>query len=223
MAAHLITCSYATCAIPEAQREIFRGQEELLTSEKGWEPGALNLAQGLAMKLSSPLIHGEVSRLLIDLEMTGEERWSEFTKKIPQPARSRVTDRIVNKFEHQIENRLVEDLRRNDSIIHFLIHTAPIEDGKIIFEHGPSKPSAPLAKAIIAKLPMDEILTELRATDPRSALINWVGSLTPPNCYHPLRIVVSQSFFLNSTPMRWDTLKKALITATSAATLAAEI
>lgn len=222
MAAFLITCSYATCAIPEAQRELFRGQEELLTSKKGWEPGALNLAQGLAMKLSSPLIHGEVSRLLIDLEMTGEDRWSSFTKKIPAPSRSRLTDRVVNKFQHQIENRIAEDLRRHNTFIHFLIHTAPIDPGKVILEHGPSERASSLANAIEQKLPKQEITTEVRPADHRSALLHWVASLTPPGTYHPLRIVVSQSFFLKSIPLRWDTLKKSLISATSAATLTAQ-
>ena len=56
MTSFLITCCHATCAIPDAQRELFKDYEDRVTSEEGWEPGALNLAQGLAMKLYTPLV-----------------------------------------------------------------------------------------------------------------------------------------------------------------------
>jgi predicted N-formylglutamate amidohydrolase len=57
MIAYLISCDHATCAVPEPYREIFRGSEEVVSSKEGWEPGALNLAQGFAMKFSTPLVH----------------------------------------------------------------------------------------------------------------------------------------------------------------------
>ena len=67
MTAFLFSCDHATCAVPEPYREIFRGSEEVVASTEGWEPGSLNLAQGFAMKFRTPLVHGDVTRLLIDL------------------------------------------------------------------------------------------------------------------------------------------------------------
>ena len=69
MTALLFSCENATCAVPEAFRELFRGSEDSVTSSRGWEPGSLNLAQAFAMKFRTPLVHGDVTRLLLDFEM----------------------------------------------------------------------------------------------------------------------------------------------------------
>ena len=220
MTSFLITCSYATCAIPEPQRELFRGSEDKVTSTDGWEPGSLNLAQGLAMKLSTPLVHGEVSRLLIDLEKDGSDRWSKITKTLPEPTRVKLIDRHERKFRHAIEVRVTEDLKRNDSITHILVHSAPIADGRILLEYGPSKGAEKFAKAIVSKLPSNEIEPIAKAAGSNSALVNWVSNLVPPGKYHFIRLTVSQSFFLKSVPLRWETMKKSLIQSVSSAAAA---
>ncbi len=221
MTSFLITCSYATCAIPEAQRELFRGSEDLVTSGEGWEPGSLNLAQGLAMKLSTPLIHGEVSRLLIDLEKDGSDRWSRITEKLPEPTRVKLIDRHERKFRQAINLRATEDFKRNDSITHILIHTAPIADGQILLEYGPSTAAEKLAKDIVSRLPSNEIESIARRAESNGALVNWVSGIIPPGKYHFIRLTVSQSFFLRSVPLRWETMKKSLIQSVSAAAVTA--
>ena len=87
MTAFLFSCDNATCAVPEAYREIFRGSEEVVASTEGWEPGSLNLAQGFAMKFRTPLVHGDVTRLLIDFGNDGDARWSRFSLKLPETTR----------------------------------------------------------------------------------------------------------------------------------------
>ena len=74
MTAFLFSCEHATCAVPEAYRELFHGAEDAVHSTEGWEPGSLNLAQAFSMKFRTPLVHGDVTRLLIDLEKDSDER-----------------------------------------------------------------------------------------------------------------------------------------------------
>jgi len=215
MKSFLITCCNATCAIPEAQRELFKGSEDLVTSTEGWEPGALNLAQGLAMKFSTPLVHGDVSRLLFDLEEEGDKQWSSISMKIPEGSRSRLGERLNHKFRHAIEMRLGEDFKRNDTIIHLDIHTAPIDDGRIIFEYA-GDPIAENYASTAANLIKDtEVVSTSKALDSPSPFNNWMLEQNEGGKIGVVRITVSQSFFMKSIPLRWETAKKVIINAVS--------
>jgi hypothetical protein len=209
----LITCCHATCAIPEAQRNLFAGAEDIVTSTVGWEPGALNLAQGLAMKLSTPLIYGEVSRLLINLEENGDNQWSDYSRKIPEPSRARLQQRHIEKFHHTIEAQIKQFSKNSHILLHLDIHTAPITDGTVIYEFS----GDPIAESFSNNAANLFLANEAKITSqplsPPSPLIEWILSLETPAKLGSLRITVSQSFFLRSIPLRWETLKKGLISA----------
>jgi hypothetical protein len=209
----LITCPNATCAIPEAHRELFKGSEELVTSTEGWEPGSLNLAQGLAMKFSTPLIHGEVTRLLIDLEQDGNKRWSKISSKLPEATRIKLVNRQQDKFRNTIEARLNEDFKRHDSVIHLDIHTAPIADGKIIMEYIASPLAQSIADNTVKLLPSNEVDSSSLPLMDKTPFNRWLLESFPSEKYGFIRITISQSFFMRSIPMRWETIKKSLIQA----------
>lgn len=213
----LITCPHATCAIPEAHRELFRGSEDLVSSTSGWEPGALNLAQGLAMKFSTPLIHGDVTRLLIDLDQDGEKSWSKISSKLPEATRNKLIDRHRKKFRLAVENRLLEDFKRYDKILHLIIHTAPIAEGKITFEHFAADFAKTVSDAAVKKLPSAEVDSSSIPLTDRNPFIDWLMKTSDSPKYGIIRITVSQSYFLKSLPMRWETIKKSLVTAIVAA------
>ncbi|MEK6230957.1 MAG: hypothetical protein N2A42_03840 [Luteolibacter sp.] len=209
----LITCPNATCAIPEAHRELFKGSEDLVSSTEGWEPGSLNLAQGLAMKFSTPLIHGEVTRLLIDLEQDGNKRWSKISSKLPEATRIKLVNRQQDKFRNTIEARLNEDFKRHDSVIHLDIHTAPIADGKIIMEHIASPLAQKIADNTVKLLPSNEVDSSSLPLMDKTPFNRWLLESFPSEKYGFIRITISQSFFMRSIPMRWETIKKSLIQA----------
>jgi hypothetical protein len=219
MTSILITCTNATCAIPEAHRELFKRSEDLVTSTDGWEPGALNLAQGLAMKFSTPLIHGDVTRLLIDLEQDGDKRWSKISAKLPEATRDKLVTRIEDKFRQAIKSRLTEDFRRHHSVIHLLIHTAPLADGKILFECTGLPRALEIADAACDLLPPEVDASAVLLMD-KTPLIRWLIESFPSAKYGIIRLSVSHSFFLHSVPMRWETLKQSLIQALVTATKA---
>jgi hypothetical protein len=134
MTAFLISCENATCAVPEAYREIFRDFEDDVASTEGWEPGALNLAQGFAMKNRTPLVHGDVTRLLIDLEKDGDERWSRFSLKLPEATRVKVAERHEKPYRMMLNQRIGEDLRRHAAVLHLMVHTDATTDGRVTLE-----------------------------------------------------------------------------------------
>jgi hypothetical protein len=212
MTAFLFSCDDATCAVPEAYREIFHGAEERVASTEGWEPGALNLAQGFAMKFRTPLVHGDVTRLLINLSQDGDARWSEFSMKLPEATRVKLADRHERPYRSALRQRIAEDLRRHDTLLHVMIHTDPATDGLVMLE---TPPAADLAetyaaawRSLLAAAAVD--VRHVRGVAP-SPLMASLAAEFPSSSYVQIRLAVAQTFFLEGRPWRWETLKKLLL------------
>ncbi|RYD42593.1 MAG: hypothetical protein EOP85_11050 [Verrucomicrobiaceae bacterium] len=212
MTAFLFSCDNATCAVPEAYREIFRGSEDIVASSEGWEPGSLNLAQGFAMKFRTPLVHADVTRLLIDFGKDGDERWSRFSLKLPEATRGKLVDRHERPYRQMLSQRISEDLRRHFAMVHVMIHTDASTDGLVMLE---TAPDADLAENVAgvwrSQLAAPDLdVRHVRNTE-LSALAVALAKEFPADRYAQVRLGVSQSFFLEGRPWRWETLKKRLL------------
>ena len=212
MTAFLFSCANATCAVPEAHRELFRGAEDAVASTEGWEPGSLNLAQAFSMKFRTPLVHGDVTRLLIDLGKECGERWSRFSLQLPETTRSKLVDRHERPFRAQLVQRIGEDLRRHAAVLHVLVHTSPEIDGRALLE---TAEQAPLAEAFAAAWrgqlrAVDFDILHVRGMESDS-LEAFLAREFPVDHYAQIRLTVSQSYFLEGRPWRWETAKKALL------------
>ena len=58
----LITCEHGGNQVPARWRARFRGAGAVLSSHRGWDPGALGVARTLAKALGAPLVFAETSR-----------------------------------------------------------------------------------------------------------------------------------------------------------------
>jgi len=212
MTAFLFSCEYATCAVPEAYREWFHGAEEMVTSPQGWDSGALNLAQAFSMRFRTPLVHGLHTRLLIDLDATGDARWSRYSKKIPEAGRQRLQDREEAAYRLLLRQRIAEDLRRHSAMMHLMVRTVDGSEGKVVLETfaagslGESLASAWKDELLVLGLDVSHHIAVKG-----SALAAELGGLFPMERYGLMRIKVAQSFFLEGRPWRWEVLKKALL------------
>ena len=210
MIACLFSCEHATCAVPEAFRELFKGSEEIVTSTKGWDPGALNLAQGFSMKFRTPLVHGDVTRLLIDLNEGGDERWSKFSKTLPDATRVKLVDRHERPYRLAIDTRVKEDLLRNDALVHVMVHTEESGPG-LVLETGAKGIGSEFAMKWRNRLDADGVDVRVAAGGIDGDLALKLGEKHPADRYALVRLKVPQCYFLEGKPLRWDTLKKFLI------------
>ncbi len=212
MTAHLFSCENATCAVPEAYREIFRGSEEVVNSSLGWEPGSLNLAQGFAMKFRTPLVHGDVTRLLIDLNEDGDARWSEFSLKLPEAMRLKVVDRHERPYRMALNQRISEDLRRHERLLHVMVQTDARTDGLVMLETPPGGVVAEkFASAWRGMLAAKEVDVRHVSASGSTPLTDSLTAVFAADRYALIRLSVSQTFFLEGRPWRWETLKKLLL------------
>ncbi|MEI6605730.1 MAG: hypothetical protein WCP35_10505 [Verrucomicrobiota bacterium] len=208
----LFSCEYATCAVPEAYREVFHGAEDVVASPAGWDPGALNLAQGFSMKFRTPLVHGQRTRLLIDLDAAGDARWSRYSKSIPEAGRVKLVEREEVAYRTSLRQRIDEDLRRHPSMLHVMVRTVDEQVGQVVLESfvagGLGETLATAWRAALLPLGLD---VSHRKGVAGSALAADLGARFPAERYGLLRLKVSQSFFLEGRPWRWETLKKSLL------------
>ncbi|MFZ9941236.1 MAG: N-formylglutamate amidohydrolase [Luteolibacter sp.] len=212
MIAYLFSCEHATCTVPEAYREYFHGSEEALTSKEGWEPGALNLSQAFAMRFRTPLVHGDVTRLLIDLEKDGDQRWSRFSEKISESMRLRMVDRYERVFRQQLRQRIADDLRRYDSVVHVMVHTDPNHGGRVsLVTPEKSVMGEALAGECCSRLRLADVDARCVSGADTGAFAMVLARENDPARYAQIRLEVSQNFFLEGKPLRWETLKKILL------------
>lgn len=212
MTAYLFSCENATCAVPEAFRDLFRDSEEVVASTEGWEPGSLNLAQGFAMKFRTPLVHADVTRLLIDFEKDGDERWSRFSLQLPEATRVKLAERHEKPYRMMLVQRIGEDLRRHSAVLHVMVHTDAETEGRVTFE---TPIGGVLAESIAAawrlRLHVDDLDARHHRNCESTALAASLSAEFPPDRYAQVRLKVSQSFFLEGRPWRWEPLKKRLM------------
>jgi hypothetical protein len=219
MTAFLFSCDHATCAVPEAYREIFRGSEDVVASVEGWEPGSLNLSQGFAMKFRTPLVHGDVTRLLIDFQRNGDGRWSRFSMQLSEATRLKVAERHEKPYRMMLRQRIAEDLRRHSRVLHVMIHTDSETDGRVTLE---TPPGAFLAEGIAAawrqRLAHGELDVRFFRNSDHPDLAAELSAEYPADQYAQVRLRISQSFFLEGRPWRWEIVKKHLLDTLLAAT-----
>ncbi len=211
MTSVLFSCDHATCAIPEAYREIFRGAEDVVGSCEGWEPGSLNLAQGFSMRFRTPLVYGDVTRLLIELSENGDQRWSRFSLKLPEATRVKVADRHERPYRAALHQRIAEDLRRQAEVLHVMIHTDPLSDGLVTMDTPPGDELAEkYASAWRSRLAPSVDVRHVANVE-LGPLARDLAAAFPERGYSQLRFSVSQTFFLEGRPLRWGTVKKLVL------------
>lgn len=216
MYTYIPTCETAVSTVPEWHRDIFKGQEERVTSTEGWSPGALNLAQGIAMKLHAPLLHTDLTRLLIDLSKHPEdqERWSSFSRALTDDQREKLDRRTKLAFLESLESRIEAARRQDEKVIHLSIDTSSeLPPATIVFEFDSRRELeadcvAAWKGKLVASLPQ---FTISQAAPPSRSLSSFLreqhGELGS------IKLTVAQSAFLEGKPMPWMKLKRAIVDA----------
>jgi hypothetical protein len=208
----LFSCPHATCVIPGAHREMFKGAEEIVQSPEGWDPGALNLAQSLSMRFHVPLEYAGATRLLVDPDADGDGRWSRYAEGLGDASRERIFERHVAPYRDRLSQRAAGSLARGSKVLHISVHTLVSADGMVLLE----TPAGAVGAADIAGkwcslMRHHDIQVRHEASAAPGAVHARLMNDHGRDAYLPLRLVVSQVFFLEGRPWKWDSLKRRVI------------
>jgi predicted N-formylglutamate amidohydrolase len=125
----LITCEHAGNTVPSNYAHLFDGKEEVLLSHRGWDPGAVQVAEMLSRKLSAPYYICETTRLLVEpnRSLHSESLFSEFSRSLNENEK----DQVLKEFYHPHRNAVEEFIRVSPNpILHLSIHSfTPVWNG----------------------------------------------------------------------------------------------
>lgn len=121
----LLTCEHGGNWIPAAYRAAFKGASAVLRSHRGWDPGALELAQRFASELDAPLFFSSTTRLLVELNRSRHHRslFSAYTRVLPQEARLQILAEHYQPYRQQVEEHLAAAIGRRERVLHVSVHS----------------------------------------------------------------------------------------------------
>src|SRR5687768_5559431 len=115
---YLVTCEHGGNLIPQCYQQFFGGFDSLLHSHRGYDLGALSMANELAATLRAPLFACTTSRLLIDLNRpVGHPRlYSEATRHLPLTIRREILERYYLPVRNAAEANIAEAVRSGKQV-----------------------------------------------------------------------------------------------------------
>jgi len=120
---YIFTCEHGGNRVPARFRYLFKGQENILESHRGWDKGALKLARACARDCSAPLYYSEFSRLLVDLNRSPHHReiLSEYTRDVSNQMKQEILARYYYAYREQVENAIRAQVQK--PVIHISFHS----------------------------------------------------------------------------------------------------
>ena len=130
----IITCEHGGNEVPAAYVPLFAGHEALLPTHRGWDAGALSLAQQLATAFDAPLFAATTTRLLIDLNRSIGHRHlhSEATRSLPLAARLAIVAQYYRPHRDAVESEVARLVAAGRRVVHVASHSfTPELDGVV--------------------------------------------------------------------------------------------
>src|SRR5688500_5329320 len=136
IAAHalVITCEHGGNRIPAPYLRLFRTDQALLDSHRGYDAGALVMARALAAAFAAPLVTSTVSRLLVDLNRSAghPSLHAESIRKTPAAVRRQILNDYYQPYRAQAERFVMQAIAEHGRAIHLSSHSfTPELDGKV--------------------------------------------------------------------------------------------
>ena len=132
--AFIITCEHGGNEVPAAYASMFVGHEALLPTHRGWDAGALTLAQQLATAFDAPLFAATTTRLLIDLNRSIGHRHlhSEATRGLPLAALRDIAAQYYRPHRDAVESEVARLVAAGRRVVHVASHSFTPELGGVV-------------------------------------------------------------------------------------------
>lgn len=131
----LLTCEHASAAIPASLSPLFQGEETLLSSHRGFDPGAKPVYEALRTFLRPAYAaEGAYSRLVIELNRSAghPSLYSSFTRSLPTLERKALLEEIWRPYREETASFVRRTLaeKTGEQVLHLSIHSfTPVLDG----------------------------------------------------------------------------------------------
>ncbi|WP_346284938.1 N-formylglutamate amidohydrolase [Zoogloea sp.] len=220
----VITCEHGGNRIPRAYRPLFADQLAVLDSHRGFDPGALEMAEELALAFAAPLVASTTSRLLVDLNRSigNPALHAAQVRRLSAEQREDILARHYRPFRNRAEQAVRRTIAENGAVLHLSSHSfTPELDGKtrladIGLLYDPRRPGeCALCRRWQAALASAAPHLSVRRNYPYAGkgdgLTRWLRQRLPPDIYVGVELEVNQRHVLEAGP-QWPALRQLLVT-----------
>lgn len=219
----LVTCEHGGNRIPAAYRRLFRGQQALLQSHRGYDAGALQMAKELAAALGAPLVASTVSRLLVDLNRSiGHPRFHlDVVRSAGPQLREAIVERYYRPYRTKAEHHVHRAVARGKRVVHVSSHSfTPELDGDVRTAdvgllYDPARPGEVALcerwkAALLALAPHLNVRRNYPYAGKGDGLTNHLRKRYPPRLYVGVELEINQKYPTGSA-REWIALRRAIV------------
>jgi predicted N-formylglutamate amidohydrolase len=121
----LFSCEHGGNQVPPPWTRLFRGQESLLETHRGYDIGIAPLARRLADQLQAPLHLAEVSRLLVELNRSlgHPALFSEFSRTLAPDELWALLQQHYHPYRDAVIRDIEQALKQRRRVCHISLHS----------------------------------------------------------------------------------------------------
>ena len=121
----VVSCEHGGNIVPRRYADVFTSAARALSSHRGFDVGALDLARELARRLGAPFQASRITRLLVELNRSphNPRLFSEFSRPLGAEERARVLEQYYFPYRLELEDRIAALIRRRHRVIHLSVHS----------------------------------------------------------------------------------------------------
>jgi predicted N-formylglutamate amidohydrolase len=130
----VVSCEHGGHEVPPAYARLFAGQQALLESHQGWDPGTLELARQMARTLEAPLHAATTTRLLVDLNRSigNRQLFSELCAGLERSEREAILAAHYRPHRDAIEHDIAARIAAGRRVVHVAVHSfTPVLGGRV--------------------------------------------------------------------------------------------
>jgi predicted N-formylglutamate amidohydrolase len=225
----IVSCEHGGRDVPPGQAALFEGQEALLASHRGWDPGSLLFGSELAAALGAALFAATTTRLLVDLNRSIGHRQlhSELTRNLSSAEKQRLISDFYRPHRDAVEGEIGRRIVAGERVVHIASHSfTPVMNGvvrraDVACLYDPRRPGeAVLSAAWLKELALRSPQLRLRRNYPYQGRGDGLATLLrrrhAGTDYIGIELEVNQCFVEQGGPA-WDELRRDLIDSLDAA------
>ena len=121
----VVSCEHGGNTVPRRYADLFTSAARVLSSHRGFDVGALDLATELARRLRAPLVASRTTRLLVELNRSPHHPllFSELSRPLGPDERARVLERYYFPYRLELEARIAALVARKRRVVHLSVHS----------------------------------------------------------------------------------------------------
>lgn len=130
----VLSCEHGGHEVPPAYAHLFKAADEVLASHRGWDIGALGVAQRMACVTSYPLVACTFTRLLVEPNRSPDSGtlFSKFTEGLSDDAKAQIRREYYDRHRESVERLISDTITAGRRVLHVGVHSCTDElDGHV--------------------------------------------------------------------------------------------